>query len=740
MSDPILSPLNEAQHAAVTAPPGPTLVLAGAGCGKTRVLIHRLAWLIEAQGVSPWAVMAVTFTNKAAGEMKARAEALLSGGTRGLWLGTFHGLAHRFLRQHWREADLPEGFQILDSDDQQRLVKRLMKQAQVDDSRWPVKSVAGFINARKEEGLRASRLEAGDTIQAQLLALYRDYEAVCQRSGLVDFNELLLRALETLTGRPELQAHYRERFQHLLVDEFQDTNALQYRWLKALAGAQTHVFAVGDDDQSIYGWRGARIEHILEFERDFPGTRTVRLERNYRSTQIILNAANTLIANNRGRLGKTLFTEGHEGEPIDFFLASSADEEGRFVAERLSHWRDQGGALAEAAVLYRSNAQSRLIEEALIGAQLPYRVYGGLRFFERAEIKDALAYLRLLANRDDDAAFERVVNTPARGIGEKTLEAVRAHARRHAVSLWQATQLLLAAGQVSGRTGTALRGFLTRLEEMAGRAAGADLPTQVQRVIEDSGLLALYRTAGDDRGEARAENLEEMVSAARAFANGLLDPVTAATRDNPAEEAGLPPLAAFLAHAALEAGEAQADAHQDCVQLMTLHAAKGLEFKQVFLIGLEEGLFPHQMSADDPNRLEEERRLAYVGLTRAREKLHLTACEHRFYQGREFYPQPSRFLRELPPAVLRELRPRIQHALPMYRPETGPARPAAARAPMQSDEGSGFRIGQNVRHPRFGEGVITAAEGRGPQARVQVHFRQGGAKWLVLAYASLQSV
>ena len=713
--DHILAPLNSAQLEAVTSPARATLVLAGAGSGKTRVLTHRLAWQVEVMGLSPWSILAVTFTNKAAAEMRARVEALLTRPTSGLWIGTFHGLSHRLLRQHWQEAGLPQSFQILDADDQLRLVKRIVREAGLDDARWPAKLVAGYIGARKEEGIRpASIPDNGDPIQRQFITLYQDYEAVCRRSGLVDFSELLLRAVELLRDNPPLLEHYRQRFRHLLVDEFQDSNSLQYAWLRLLAGESVPVFAVGDDDQSIYGWRGARIEHIQHFSRDFPGTHLVRLEQNYRSTGTILAAANAVIAHNQGRLGKSLWTEGEDGAPIDYYSAYNEHDEAQFVTERLRKWTESGRARGEAAILYRSNAQSRVLEDALIRARLPYRIYGGLRFFERAEIRDMLAYLRLIANRDDDAAFERVVNTPARGIGEKTLETLREQARHHGASLWQTTMVLLSTGVLPARAAGALRGFLALLESLSEATRELTLEEQVQYLADKSGLLEMYRNdKSGDRGEAKAENIEELANAARGFA--------------PDDEmhAGMRPLDAFLAHASLEAGEAQGQAWEDCVQMMTLHSAKGLEFPLVFMVGMEEGLFPHQMSIDEPGRLEEERRLAYVGITRAREQLVLTTTEHRRLHGRDTYPQASRFVGEIPASLLRDVRPRAQISRPVWSP------------PAQAQTGSGFRIGQSVRHPKFGEGVIIGHEGAGEHARVHVNFGREGSKWLILAYANL---
>ncbi|OOG23378.1 DNA helicase II [Thioalkalivibrio denitrificans] len=716
----LLDALNPAQREAVSTDAGPVLVLAGAGSGKTRVLVHRIAWLIRVEGLSPHSILAVTFTNKAAAEMRGRIETLLGMPVRGMWVGTFHGLAHRLLRAHWQDADLPQGFQILDSDDQLRMVKRVLRALELDEARWPPRQAQWYINARKDEGVRPGHMEDhGDPVNRQMLRIYTAYEAACKRAGVVDFAELLLRALELLRDTPALLEHYRSRFRHILVDEFQDTNAIQYAWLRLLAGERIPVFAVGDDDQSIYGWRGARIEHIRHFSRDFPGTRLVRLEQNYRSTGTILKAANALIEHNDGRLGKKLWTEDTEGAPIALYAAFNEQDEARFVAGRIEEWQREGHRLSEVAVLYRSNAQSRVFEESLIQSRVPYRVYGGLRFFERAEIRDALAYLRLVANRGDDAAFERVVNQPARGLGERTLALIRERARDRDLSLWAAGNELLAHGGLTARAGNALRGFFALVDAMAETCRDLPLHEQAEHVIVHSGLRDLYAAEKGERAQARLENLDELVSATRGF---VLDPD---------EHGDMDTLTAFLAHAALEAGEGEAAANEDCVQLMTLHSAKGLEFPLVFMTGLEEGLFPHRMSVEEPGRMEEERRLAYVGITRARRQLVLTYAESRRLHGRETYNAPSRFLAELPEELLQDIRPRARVTRPVHHPDQ---RPAGA------DAGDGLRVGVRVAHSKFGEGVITDCEGRGANARIQVHFEDHGAKWLVAGYAKLQKV
>ncbi len=576
---PILEGLNESQREAVTAAFTPTLVVAGAGSGKTRVLVHRAAWLIDVEGISPQSLLAVTFTNKAAAEMRGRIEALLGLPVNHLWIGTFHGLAHRLLRRHWREAGLPQNFQIIDADDQLRLIKRLLKNLEIDDSRWAPREIQYFINAQKDEGLRPGHLDdGGDPNRRQMIALYAAYEELCNRGGLVDFAELLLRAHELWRDNADLLAHYRRRFSHLLVDEFQDTNAIQYAWLRLLAGTEGVPFVVGDDDQSIYRWRGARIEHIHRFQEDFPGTAVFKLEQNYRSTGTILSAANAVIANNSARLGKNLWTDGGEGEPIRLYAAYNERDEADFIIGRLRDWAEQGNPRAESAVLYRSNAQSRVLEEALLNAGMPYRVYGGLRFFERAEIKDALAYLRLIANREDDASFERVVNRPARGIGARTVEQMRNYARANSCSLWRAAGAI-GSDELNTRTANAVRAFLNLIERMASETAKLDLAETIDHVIYASGLVDFFNKDKGEKSETRVENLLELVSAGRSF------------EPDPAEE--LAPLDHFLAHAALEAGEGQAEAWEDCVQLMTMHSAKGLEFPLVFMSGMEDGLFPH---------------------------------------------------------------------------------------------------------------------------------------------------
>ncbi len=716
----ILDGLNAAQREAVSSPPCSTLVLAGAGSGKTRVLVHRIAWLIQVEGVSPWGILAVTFTNKAAKEMRQRIEELLGFPAGGMWVGTFHGLAHRLLRAHWEEASLPKGFQILDSDDQLRMVKRVIRELNLDDAKWPPRQAQWFINEQKDEGRRPQHLEdGGDLWQRQMIRIYTGYQAACKRAGAVDFAELLLRAHELWRDRPDVLQHYQERFQHVLVDEFQDTNAIQYAWLRLLAGDRDNLFVVGDDDQSIYGWRGARVENIQDFPQHFPDARLVKLEQNYRSSGNILRGANAVINNNPERLGKELWTEDGDGDPIRIYAGFNEVDEARFVVDRIRRFIDDGHLRAEAAILYRTTAQSRVFEEALLQSAIPYRVYGGLRFFERAEVKDALAYLRQLSNPHDDAAFERSVNQPPRGIGAKTLDAVRAHARDFNCSLWQASEDLLRGGGMTPRAAKALQGYLDLIHELRAATQALPLWEETEHVVHHSRLPEHFRKSRDGKGQDRVENLEELINAARHF------------QHVPEEIGDISELDAFLSHAALEAGDNQAQEYEDSVQLMTLHSAKGLEFPLVFLVGVEEGLFPHSMSAEDPARLEEERRLCYVGMTRAMGQLYMSYAENRRLHGKESYPLPSRFLREIPTEVTEEVRAR-----------PAIARPFTARGGALNDamESTGFDLGQRVAHPKFGEGVVLNAEGQGSSARVQVNFEAVGSKWLVVSYANLQRV
>ncbi|MGO4999948.1 DNA helicase II [Oceanisphaera sp. W20_SRM_FM3] len=717
----LLDGMNDEQREAVAAPAQNMLVLAGAGSGKTRVLVHRIAWLMQVENVPASAILAVTFTNKASAEMRGRVEQLLGGRLSGLWLGTFHGLAHRLLRAHHLDANLPQDFQILDSDDQLRLLRRILKGMNLDEKQWAPRQVAGFINARKDEGLRAKDIQIlHDPIQQTYQRIYQVYQDTCDRAGLVDFAELLLRAHELWLYKPHILAHYQDRFRHILVDEFQDTNSIQYAWLQMLAGTKARVMIVGDDDQSIYGWRGARVENIARFLRDFPGSATIRLEQNYRSTATILKAANTLIANNTERMGKELWTEGEAGEKVSIYGAYNEMDEARFAVGQIQQWQQQDNVLSEVAILYRNNAQSRVLEEALIQARLPYRIYGGLRFFERQEIKDALSYLRLMNNRGDEAAFERIVNTPTRGIGERTLGLVREAARDRQVTLWQAAWALVEEKVLSGRAASAVSRFLALINQLEDETRELPLHVQTDRVIEQSGLKAMYQAERGEKAQARVENLEELVSATRQF--------------TPSEDDDMSLLSAFLSHAALEAGEGQADQFDDAVQLMTLHSAKGLEFPLVFMVGVEEGMFPSQQSAEDSQRLEEERRLAYVGMTRAMSKLFISHAETRRVYGKEMFHRPSRFIKELPHDCLDEVRLKasVSRAMPN-------GRFSQDRVQDTFNE-TGFRLGQRVMHPKFGEGVVLNYEGAGDHSRVQVNFEDSGSKWLVTAYARLEAL
>ncbi len=834
----ILDPLNDAQREAVTAPAGHLLVLAGAGSGKTRVLVHRIAWLLATREATPFGILAVTFTNKAASEMRSRIESMLGRPVGGMWVGTFHGLAHRLLRAHWRDAGLREDFQILDSEDQLRCVRRVVRDLDLDEQRWPPKQAQWFINARKDEGLRAEHLEGRDDPWTErMLRIYAAYQEACERTGVVDFAELLLRCHELLRDRDDVLAHYRTRFRHVLVDEFQDTNTIQYAWLRLLAGSEGRLCCVGDDDQSVYGWRGARIENIQQFPKDFADVATVRLERNYRSSGNILAAANALIANNQGRMGKSLWTEDGDGEPIDVYAGFNDIDEARFIVARIRQWVEVGGRRDDIAILYRTGAQSRVLEEALLAQGVAYRVYGGLRFYERAEIRNALAYCRLVANRDDDAAFERVVNMPPRGIGARTVDLLRTEAKERGESLWAAARRVIAGGTASPRAAGALRGFLDLIDDIAGGfgvgvggvrpmcgAPGAgdvpgdggapgvgDIPKdggvpggpglgvrparrlvegapgvgdvppstpeppragnespresdprsfegillheQIESVIRGSGLLDYYRQEKVDRARTRIENLDELVVAAGQFDFGGEDRAPQGPDEDGEESGGkggrrldgedrsrLEPLTAFLSHAALESGEEQAAEGEDLVSLMTLHSAKGLEFPVVFICGMEEGLFPHSRSSEDPAKLEEERRLCYVGMTRAKRKLCLSWAEsRRLYGGSDRYSAPSRFLRELPLDRVEEVRLRGKVSRPGPRVPPRPPRRFAGSEPA-GDEADGLRLGQRVQHPKFGEGVVLTYEGQGAHARVQVNFEDGGSKWLVVAYANLVPV
>ncbi|MEN6587181.1 MAG: DNA helicase II [Sulfuricella sp.] len=713
MTTPLLRGLNPEQLAAVTLPHESALILAGAGSGKTRVLTTRIAHLIQSGQASPNGIFAVTFTNKAAKEMLARLAALLPINTRGMWIGTFHGLANRMLRAHHREAGLPALFQILDSADQLGAIKRLLKALNVDDEKYPPKQLQHFINGCKEEGLRAHMVEAFDPYSRKQRELYAAYDEQCQREGVVDFAELLLRCYELLQRETALRQHYQSRFRHVLVDEFQDTNHLQYQWLKLLAGEQAAVFAVGDDDQSIYAFRGARVGNMADFERDFQVEKVIRLEQNYRSHGNILDAANALIRHNQSRLGKNLWTAEGSGEPIRVFEAHSDYEEASFIVDEVKALQREGVPLSGIALLYRSNAQSRVLEHALFNAAVPYRVYGGLRFFERQEIKHALAYLRLIGNSNDDGALLRVINFPTRGIGARSLESLQEIARSEGVSLWQAAQLK----RMSGKAGATISAFTALIESMRETCAALPLPEQVEHMLDHSGLVAHYKS--EKEGADRLENLNELINAAAGF-----------ELEHSAEDVDGTPdaLTAFLTHASLEAGEHQAEAGQEALQLMTVHAAKGLEFHAVFISGLEEGLFPHENAAKERDGVEEERRLMYVAITRARRRLYISFADSRMLHGQLRYGIASRFLEELPPQLLK----RINHSGATQPVQQPTANSAATGA-------SGWHIGQAVSHPKFGPGIIINSEGRGADARVQVSFSHAGVKWLALEYAKLEA-
>lgn len=719
---PILDSLNQAQREAVTADAPALLVLAGAGSGKTRVLVHRIAWLIAMENLTPHSIMAVTFTNKAAHEMRSRVESLLGRSSSSMWIGTFHGLAHRLLRAHARDANLPDTFQILDSDDQLRVIKRVMKEMSLDENEWPAKQAQWFINHQKDEGKRPSDINhRGDLFTSIHSKVYFQYQQACQVGGLVDFAELLFKAYELIRDNTHLREHYQERFKHLLVDEFQDTNGIQYAWIRLLTSNDCKITIVGDDDQSIYGWRGAKIENIQRFESEFNENKTIRLEQNYRSTGNILQAANAVIANNQERMGKNLWTEGDQGDPISIYAAFNEQEEARFVASRIDDWYQQGQSYKDCAILYRSNAQSRVLEEFLLQRQIPYRIYGGLKFFERAEVKTTLAYIRLMYNHQDDAAFERVVNVPARALGPKSVERIRNLAREQQITLWQASKLVVEQKQLSPKANNSLDGFLNLITNCFTDFCELPLSEQVQLTIEASGLDKLYAKEKGEKALARKENLAELANAAREFDS----------EDYPE----LSPMTAFLAHASLEAGDNQAEQYEDCVQLMTLHSAKGLEFPLVFIAGMEEKLFPHMMSMDEPDKLEEERRLAYVGITRAMKKLYLIYTEKRRLFGKETYPSVSRFVKEIPSALKEEVRLNAQLSQTSYSSSSSDStgKPALGNQ-------TGFALGQMVEHAKFGTGVILNCEGEDAQARVHVNFDSVGAKWLMLAYAKLTAI
>ena len=730
----ILDSLNEQQRNAVASPANNLLVLAGAGSGKTRVLVHRIAWLIEAEDVSPFSILAVTFTNKAAREMRGRIEELRQQPTGGMWVGTFHGLAHRLLRSHWKEAGLPEDFQILDADDQLRLIKRLLKTLRIDEEKWPAKQCQWYINSQKDEGFRSHNIEhLDDDYTKTQLSIYKAYEDACNNGGMIDFGEILLRAHELWLNNPQVLSHYQKRFKFILVDEFQDTNSIQYAWVQVLAGANNRMMVVGDDDQSIYGWRGAKIENIQKFNVDFPDSDIVRLEQNYRSTANILNAANELIANNNGRLGKNLWTECDEGDPLSLYEAFNEQDEARFIVDRLQEWSNNGNLRKESAILYRSNAQSRELEDALLRVGMPYLIYGGHRFYERLEIKNALSYLRLVVNRNDDTAVERIINVPVRGIGGRTLDTIRNAARENGDSLWDSCVRCINESILSPRAANSVLAFLELIDKLESGSSGMELHQKAEHVIVQSGLINHHEKEGGEKARSRIENLEELVNACSNFdAQELI-----ADEDEGIDLTSNSFLKAFLDQASLDAGDTQASENDDAVQLMTLHSAKGLEFPLVFLAGMEEGLFPHKMSMDNIAGLEEERRLCYVGITRAKEKLYLSYAESRRLHGDVTLCRPSRFIKEIPSSLIDEIRLKSTIKRMGSQNSTTTGNQVRGHIDIPKTE---LSLGQRVLHGKFGEGVVLNYEGQGSNARVQVNFDSKGSKWLVLSYANLRVI
>tara|TARA_B000000609_G_scaffold96975_1_gene73957 strand:- start:845 stop:3016 length:2172 start_codon:yes stop_codon:yes gene_type:complete len=718
----IFETLNEPQRKAVTSEAQSLLVLAGAGSGKTRVIAHRVAWLIKAQNVNPHSILTVTFTNKASREMRGRIEDIVQEEMGNFWCGTFHGISHRLLRTHWEEAGLRKEFSILDSEDQHRVIKRVVKSMGLDDTKWPPRQIQWFINKQKDECLRSKDVEVTDDyFTEKMVEIYKVYEELCERESLVDFGELLLRVYVLLKTNGQVLRHYQRRFSHILVDEFQDTNEVQYQFLKMLAASGSNFIAVGDDDQSIYGWRGAKSENINRFTNDYKNTEIIRLEQNYRSTSVILNAANEVIKNNQGRLGKELWTDQKEGEPISVYSAYNEDDEARFVVGSIQNWVAQGRNLDEVAILYRSNAQSRVLEEAILRESLPYKIYGGLRFYERAEIKNAMSYLKLVYGREDDAAFERVINIPPRGIGVKTIEIIRSKAMEGKTSLWKACQELLDNDGFTSRAAQAIEGFMNSFDTLESDTKDLQLWEIVDITIERSGLIEYHKKEAGEKGRTRVENLSELVGAAKDFEPDSFDELDESS------------LKMFIDHAALDAGETQASEHELAIQLMTLHSAKGLEFPLVFITGFEEGLFPHKLSIEDPNQLQEERRLCYVGMTRSMEKLFVTHAEMRNLYGSESFNPASRFLREIPEELTVEVR-------------TGGNVSRSSNSKFKGNRINGevpeteFKLGQRVLHESFGEGVILNYEGEGSNARVEVNFDSSETKWLMVTYAKLQQI
>ena len=719
----ILDNLNDDQRNAVTSEKQHLLVLAGAGSGKTRVLVHKVAWEVEALGKNPSSIMAVTFTNKAANEMRSRIETLLQSQIFDSWVGTFHGLSHKLLKRFHKEADLSSGFTILDSDDQLRIIKRISKEFNLDEATWPARQSQWQINSWKDEGIRSSKVnEDGDFYTETVNKIYKEYEETCNRDDLVDFGELILKSYEVIKKSPSVKTFFESRFESVLIDEFQDTNTIQYKWLQEIASAKTKITAVGDDDQSIYGWRGAKVEHVNSFTEDYNNTEVIRLEQNYRSTSVILNAANSLIDNNKDRLGKNLWTEKIEGENIILYQAYNEQDEARYVADVLKDWMHKGGAYEETAILYRSNAQSRAIEEALLRISIPYRIYGGLRFYERLEIKNAIAYLKVIFNNNDNPSFERSVSNPTRGVGEKTLNKIRQTSKKYNISYIKASAKLIDEGNISGRGGAGLKDYLEFVAGCKNFIEENTLSELMELIIKETGLYAYHGKEAGEKGKTRTENLEELITATKNFEQSIKEEIT---NSQIAER--------YLDIISLDSGDRQASEHDDAAQLMTMHSAKGLEFKLVILTGLEESLFPHGRSMESSSQLEEERRLCYVAITRAMEKLYITHAESRRLHGTDTFNPPSRFLKEIPKDLIDEIRPRAQTNIPYNRKDFNETK-------IEFEMDIGISLGQKVRHKKFGEGIVLNYEGSGESARVQVNFEDSGTKWLVMSYANLEKM
>ena len=718
----ILENLNDQQREAVTSEQQNIMVLAGAGSGKTRVLVHKVAWQIEAQQFSPSSIMAVTFTNKAANEMRSRIEELLEHPSPEIWCGTFHSLSHRILRKFHKEANLEPSFTILDSDDQLRIVKRLSKEMNLDDAKFPPRQSQWMINNWKDDGKRSKDVKDKGNFYTQTVKdLYIKYEQACAHDNLVDFAELILLSYEIIVRNSSIRDYFFKRFDSILIDEFQDTNTIQYKWLQAVTAPKAKVTAVGDDDQSIYGWRGAKVENVKAFSKDFKDVHIIKLEQNYRSTNKILSAANTVIQNNSDRLGKNLWTESLEGDNLTLYAAFNEQEEARFIASSSKDWMDGGGCYEDIAILYRSNAQSRALEEAFLRASIPYRIYGGLRFYDRLEIKNAVSYLRVIFNNSDNPAFERSISNPTRGVGAKTLEKIRTKSTEDNLSYLKAAATLIDEGQVKGKGATGIKAYLDFILETAQSLDSLNLSEIVENINTDSGLYDYHKKEPGEKGKTRTENLDELVSAAKDFELSF-------DADHNKQEI----VEQFLDNISLDAGDRQADAHEDAVQLMTLHSAKGLEFKLVFLTGMEESLFPHGRSMESPAQLEEERRLCYVGITRAMQKLYLTYAESRRLHGTDIFNPPSRFLKEIPAELIDEIRPRAQTTAPYAR----------KRSSSFNDTTSdiGFSLGDKVSHPSFGDGIVLNYEGVGESASIQINFEAVGTKWLMLSFAKLKKV